>query len=122
MDEVLRAEYEVDAVKDENSVFGRAIQLKEEGRISIDSKTQCFIVDAFGNNRRVEWKKEGWDCECKSSKTCFHILAVQLSIGFLQPNGKMPNSENLRRKNRNKKMGKSGRMQPRPIDRDPKKN
>ena len=102
---------------DENSVFGRAIQLKEENRVSIDSKNQVFIVIGFRAKRLVELKRGNtWYCDCNSSKTCCHILAVQLAIGILQPNGKMANAENLVRKSRNKRIGKSGRKQPRTID------
>ena len=87
--------------------------------MSIDSKNQVFIVNGFRAKRLVELKRGNtWSCDCNSSKTCCHILAVQLAIGILQPNGKMANAENLVRKSRNKRIGKSGRKQPRTIDRD----
>ena len=95
----------------------RACLLLESGMISFDHKLHVFTVKGTSGVPRVVTLFPKLTCSCPSTGVCYHILAVQMSVGIQKE--QKPSRQNLtqlRKNTRNKADRKSGRKRPRPGD------
>ena len=101
------------------SVQARAQQLLASNQISFDPKLHVFNVKGTSGVTRVVTIFPKESCSCPSTSSCYHILAVKLSLGA---HSEKPSTRNLTRLRSNmwsKKDKKSGRKRPRAKDLDP---
>ena len=90
------------------------------GKISHNEKLGVFTVEGTGGNAHCVRIFPKESCSCPSSSTCYHILAVKISIGLEVTNSKPKriNFSVLRIKNRSKKDKTSGQKKPNIADYD----
>lgn len=99
------------------SSIARANLLLDSGMISFDQKLHVFTVKGSSGIPRVVTLFPKQSCSCPSTGECYHILAVQMSIGIKKE--QKPSRRNLtelRKNMRPKADKKSGRKRPRPGD------
>lgn len=89
--------------------------LIENGKISHNPTLGCFTIIGTRGNGHVVKLHPKESCSCPSSSTCYHILAVKISIGVdVQTKKVKVNLSQLRRNTRSRREKKSGRKAPRP--------
>ena len=95
----------------------RAQLLLESGNISFDHKLHVFTVKGVSGVPRVVTLFPKQTCSCPSTGECYHILAIQMSLGKeIESKPSRKNLTQLRRNTRKKVDKKSGRKRPRPGD------
>ena len=102
-----------------SSVQARAQQLLASNQISFDPKLHVFNVKGTSGVTRVVTIFPKESCSCPSTSSCYHILAVKLSLGAHSEKPSTRNLTRLRSNTRSKKDKKSGRKRPRAKDLDP---
>ena len=98
----------------------RARLILQLGKISFDPKLHLFNVLGSGDRPYVVRLFPRESCSCPSSGTCYHILAVKISIGS-ETNlmkHRTVNLNMLRKRTRARKDKTSGRKRPRKTDTD----
>ena len=91
--------------------------LVKGGSVSHDAKLGTFTVLGSTGKPHVVKVFPLEYCSCPSTTTCYHILAVKLSLGIVISEGaKKVNLTQLRWNMRAKNDKKSGRKRPRPGD------
>ena len=99
------------------SSHARACLLLESGMISFDPKLHVFTVKGSSGVPRVVTLFPKHTCSCPSTGECYHILAVQMSIGVeKEQKPSRRNLTQLRKNTRTKTDKKSGRKRPHPGD------
>jgi hypothetical protein len=96
-----------------------AIEVVRQKKVSHFPEAGSFVVEGSnGDKYSVQlYLKES--CSCPSLATCYHILAVQMSIGVEELSEKrIYNLTQLRKNTRKRPNKRAGRKQPRPCDRD----
>lgn len=89
--------------------------LLDSGKICHNPSLGCFTVIGTAGSGHVVKLHPKESCTCPSSSTCYHVLAVKLSIGIDVPTKKVKvNLSQLHRNTRSRKEKKSGRKVPRP--------
>lgn len=101
------------------SVQARAQQVLASNQISFDPKLHVFNVKGTSGVTRVVTIFPKESCSCPSTSSCYHILAVKLSLGAHSEKPSTRNLTRLRSNTRSKKDKKSGRKRPRAKDLDP---
>ena len=100
------------------SQLERARIILESGKISFDPKLHLFNVLGSGDRPYVVRLFPRETCSCPSSGSCYHIIAVKMSIGS-NTDAKQVRRLNLtmlRKKTRSRKDKTSGRKRPRKAD------
>lgn len=78
-----------------------------------------FVVEGSNGNKYSVQLYPKETCSCPSLATCYHILAVQMSIGVEDLSEKrIYNLTQLRKNSRKRPNKNAGRKQPRPCDTD----
>ena len=98
----------------------RARLILQSGKISFDPKLHLFNVLGSGDRPYVVRLFPRESCSCPSSGTCYHILAVKISIGT-ETNLMKHRTVNLTmlcKRTRTRKDKTSGRKRPRKMDTD----
>ena len=89
----------------------------EQGNISHNHTLGVFTVIGTGGNPHAVRLFPSESCTCPSTGLCYHLLAVQMSIGLKQSTpAKRINLTQLRRNTRSRRELRSGRKAPRPGD------
>ena len=99
------------------SAEARAELLLQSNQIFFLPNLHVFNVKGTSGVTRVVTLFPRETCSCPSTGTCYHILAVKLSLG-MKSEKKNPtrNLTHLRRNTRSRKEKRSGRKRPRPND------
>ena len=84
--------------------------------ISHNQELGVFTVLGTNGNPHAVRLFPSESCTCPSTSQCYHILAIRMSVGLIDPNGKK--RINLTQLRRNKRTRKSGRKIPRVDDYD----
>ena len=84
--------------------------------ISHNQELGVFTVLGTNGNPHAVRLFPSESCTCPSTSQCYHILAVRMSVGLIDQNGKK--RINLTQLRRNKRTRKSGRKIPRVDDYD----
>ena len=101
------------------SAEARAFSILSAGNISFDPKLHCFNVKGTSGIVRVVTLFPKASCSCPSTGDCYHILAVQRSVGVEGKKEVQHNLSRLRANTRSRRDKKSGRKRPRPADLEP---
>ena len=89
--------------------------LLERGSLSHDPKLGTFTVKGSSDKPYVVTLYPKQFCSCPATSLCYHIIAVQLSLGMeISQERKKVNLSLLKRNTRNKAHKKSGRKRPTP--------
>lgn len=103
------------------SSYERAVDLVRNGKVVLDTVRHVFIVDGLVVPRVIRLFPDQY-CSCNGTRTCYHIIAAQLSIGSMDVKTKVPNATLFRRINRKAADKTSGRKKPRKNDVDTKES
>ena len=100
------------------TAYERATNILNSGKISFDTKLSVFTVQGTNEPRLVKLFPKP-SCSCRSSTSCYHILAAKMSLGINEEVPKRPlNMTQLRRNKRKRGDKTSGRKHPRKNDVD----
>lgn len=89
--------------------------LVKNGSVSHDPKMGTFTVLGSTGKPHVVRVFPSEYCSCPSTATCYHIIAVKISLGIsMDKERKKVNLTQLRWNTRAKSQKKSGRKRPRP--------
>ena len=95
-----------------NLIFNR--MLVESGHVSHDPKMRTFTVTGSSDKPHVVRLHPEY-CSCPATATCYHIIAVRLSVGMpVSSESKKINLTQLKRNTKAKGNRISGRKRPRP--------
>lgn len=93
-----------------------ALNVLESNLLHIDTVSRRFVVRGPGEPYFVCLFPQR-KCQCGSTTTCFHLLAVEMFLGLTNSSTKKPgNIMLLRKRGRNKADSRSGRKRPRVKD------
>ena len=99
------------------SIHARATSVVENDQIAFNPRMYVFNVKGTSGITRVVTLFPQETCSCPSSGTCYHILAVKMSLGIKESSApQRKNLAELRRNTRCRKEKKCGRKKPRPND------
>lgn len=89
--------------------------LIKNGHVSHDPKLATFTTLGSSGKPHVVRLFPTEDCSCPSTSTCYHIIAVKISLGIaVYKEQKKVNLTQLRWNTRGKAHKRSGRKRPRP--------
>ena len=89
--------------------------LLKDGRLSHDPKMGTFTVFGSSDKPHVVRLFPLEYCSCPSTASCYHLIAVKLSLGIpVNSDVKKVNLTQLRKNTRAKSQKKAGRKRPRP--------
>ena len=96
-----------------------AIEVVRQKKIYHVPEAGSFVVEGSNGDKYSVQLYPKESCSCPSLATCYHILAVQMSIGVEELSEKrIYNLTQLRKNTRKRPNKRAGRKQPRPCDRD----
>ena len=96
-----------------------AIEVVRQKKVYHVPEAGSFVVEGSNGDKYSVQLYPKESCSCPSLATCYHILAVQMSIGVEELSEKrIYNLTQLRKNTRKRPNKRAGRKQPRPCDRD----
>ena len=106
---------EIDSLKPNISKYllACAYLVSRNQNITYDTKFGCFIVKQPKEVARVVTLFPKVKCTCQPTSECYHILAVKINLGMnVTETTKVKNLTKLRKNNKKRKGGRSGRKRP----------
>ena len=108
-----------DVVPRHTSAVARAKLILDGNNVSFDPKLHCFTVKGTSGLPRIVTLFPKETCSCPSTGSCYHLLAVKMSVGLpLQPKPSKNSLSQLRKSFTKSKKERSGRKRPRINDID----
>lgn len=113
--QMTRARYVMATVLSDICLYLTFRMLLKRGSLSHDPKMGTFTVKGSSDKPYVVRLYPKQFCSCPATSQCYHIVAVQLSLGMdINQEKKKVNLSELKRNTKNKGRKKSGRKRPTP--------